>query len=148
MAIWFVFLFTVLLAVCVCDVVLPRRMWGLFKSWRFKNPDVVEPSDLVVLWYRVSGVLGAVLIVSLGVYGTMAYLRHARCEEFLPELKARYATGGVAAVQKRAHNLGLEVEDETESLTGSTRVGRIVVTEDGKPFATLWASTQEAYCNA
>ncbi len=146
MAIWFSLLFIVSLAGCVLNVVFPRKMWGLFKAWRFKNPETVEPSDLVVWWYRVSGVLGVILLVGLGVFGFTEYRRNARCEAHLPELKQLYTTGGAAAVQRRAQDLGLEAKDETEPYGGSTRIGRIVITEDGKPWATIWTLTSEAYC--
>jgi hypothetical protein len=148
MVLWTLLLLIVLLTICVCDVVFPRKMWGLFKAWRFKNPETVEPSDLVLWWYRVSGVLGAVLIVGVGVFGWTAYRGHARCEELLAELKNLYKTGGVSAVERRAHDLGLEVTDQTEAYSRSARIGRVVITEDGEPFATIWTLTSDAYCDA
>ncbi|MGP4024283.1 hypothetical protein [Actinomadura sp. 3N407] len=71
MGFWDVFFFVVLIVLCMCNIVFPRRMWGLFKSWRFQNPDVVEPSALVLGWYRLSSAMVLILIVGLGVYGFM-----------------------------------------------------------------------------
>ena len=138
-------IFIVPLTISLANIFFPRRVWGLFKSWRFRNPDAVEPSELVVLWYRAGGVVGVILVVVVGVNTLTDYRRHARCEELLPELKSHYATGGISAVEQRAGDLGLEVKDLTYG--GPVRLGRIVVTDEGKPFATIWASAPDAYCN-
>lgn len=140
-----VLLLVVLVAICVCNIVFPRRMWGLFKAWRFQNPDVVEPSVLVLWWYRVSSSLFLILLVGGSVYVLMEQRRDDRCESVLAELRNLSATGGVPAVRQRADELDLDVEVPAQG-RGAPR-GKIVITEDGEPFATLWALTSEGHCD-
>jgi hypothetical protein len=146
MVVWYVFLFAVLLTIAVCNILFPRRMWGLFKSWRFQNPDVVEPPDLVLWWYRGSSILGVILLVSVGIYGGMEYHRRVRCAEVLPELKRLFAAADASALKRRADELGLEVRKMTSGRY-STRE-KIVITDDGKPFATIWTFTGDAACTS
>lgn len=145
MGFWDVFFFVVLIVLCMCNIVFPRRMWGLFKSWRFQNPDVVEPSALVLGWYRLSSAMVLILIVGLGVYGFMEDRRDDRCEAVLQELRKLYAAGGVSAVRERADDLGLEIDDRTRDRYAPG--GQIVITEDGRPFATIWAVNSEGHCD-
>ncbi|GLZ09396.1 hypothetical protein Acsp03_68620 [Actinomadura sp. NBRC 104412] len=137
---FFTALLVVLVTLCLLNVLFPRRMWGLFKSWRFKNPEVVEPSELVVWWYRISGALGMILLIGLGVYGVPRYYAVARCEKVLAELENVAETGGASAVERRARELGLDVRD------GPALSGRLTITDDGEPFASVPANGSKGYC--
>lgn len=64
-----------------------------------------------------------------------------RCEEVLPELVRLHEEDGTSAVERRGRELGLEVQDDRGG--GAT----IVLTEDGKPFATISTISSNAFCN-
>jgi hypothetical protein len=143
---WMVVYGVVLVAICVVNILFPRQMWGLFKAWRFKNPETVEPSDLVIWWYRVSSTLGIILIAGVGVVLFVEYREDTRCEKVLPEFERLHQSGGVEAVERRARDLGLEVKDQT-MVVGYSRTGSVVITDDGKPFATIYATGSNAFCD-
>lgn len=126
----------VLAALCVCTALFPRTMWGLFKSIRFKNPATVEPSDLVVAWYRIIGIVGAALfggVVVLMLLGETPPQKRAQCEEVLSELSQVRPLAGFAAVEQRADELGLEVEE----ITSGGRPPRIAIIDDGERLGAL-----------
>lgn len=137
-----VLIIIVLVTIYVCNILFPRRMWGLFKAWRFQDPDAVEPSGLVLWWIRVSSALGLILMGGVAVYAVIEHRQDERCAAVLAELRELHEKGGLSAVQRRAEELDLEVEDLTRE-PGE----RIMITEDGELFVTLFSLSSEGRCH-
>jgi hypothetical protein len=133
--VWYVVYPLALAVLCVLNAVVPRKMWGLFKSWKYKNPETVEPSDLVVAWYRFTGVVGAIALTGFAIWFFLEARREAICNDVMSELSERYEDGGDDAVAQRAGELGMEVE----GLTGTSRVAPygFEVTQDGETIGFL-----------
>lgn len=120
--------------VCLFGVVRPRVFWR-FRHWRweFKNPDLVEPSDAVLWWIRVVNLIWAGVLFAVAIKMVVAEVSQpraqARCESVLSELSWIYGEEGFEAMERRADELGLDVEPSREGL-------RIKVTENGKWLGT------------
>lgn len=133
--VWHVVYIFGLAVMAALNAIFPRKMWGLFKSWKYKNPETVEPSDLVVAWYRFTGVVGAIALTWLGVWMLIEMRREATCNQVMAELSELHEQGGFDAVEQRADELGMEAEERTSS--SFFRPEGIVVTRDDKIFGIL-----------
>lgn len=47
----------------------PRSVWLITESWRYRNPDAVEPSDIAYMLTRIGGGLGVVVGVIMMIAG-------------------------------------------------------------------------------
>jgi hypothetical protein len=106
--------------------IFPRRVWGWFRSWRFKNPEAVEPSDLVLAWRSVTSGIAAIVLLYFGVHTLVVESpqeRLERCDQTVAELRELYAEEdeSLPPVRQRARELGVEIE-VNRSGTGPPRI--------------------------
>jgi hypothetical protein len=143
--VWYVLYPLALAVVCVLNAVFPRKMWGLFKSWKYKNPETVEPSDLVVAWYRFTGIVGAIALTGFAIWFFLDARREAICDDVMSELSQRYIDGGSDALEQRAGELGVDVE----GLTGTSRVAPYdyEIRQDGETIGYLRPQTGGWTCD-
>jgi hypothetical protein len=143
--VWYLLYPLALAVLCALNAILPRRMWGLFKSWKYRNPETVEPSDLVVAWYRFTGVVGAIALTGLAVWMFVTMRQEAACNEVMAELTELYGQGSADAVEQRAEELGMEVEE----LTGTSRVAPygFEITQDGETIGFIRPQIDDWTCD-
>ncbi len=56
--------------VLILQAIWPKAMWRITEGWRYKDPDLHEPSDVFFLFSRTVSVLLAVLLLWFVFFGS------------------------------------------------------------------------------
>jgi hypothetical protein len=142
--VWPLLLLGLLAFLSLLGVLLPREMWTIshaWRSWQYKDPDALEPSDLAVASYRLMGIVGVVLFVGLGGFVVTRNIDERRCEDAMEKLGDAYDQDGFDGVRRRAEELGLEAERAGGPLSGS-----IVIYDGGERLGELYGRDGQPSC--
>ncbi|WP_342775703.1 DUF6199 family natural product biosynthesis protein [Nonomuraea deserti] len=128
---WFLIL---LILACLAVAIRPRVIWDL-SSWEYKNPEANEPSEAAFAAYRIMGVIGLIVFVSMAIASVVSKSAEVNQRQQIAEQRA--------AERRHAEEQELKRFREPHDLLASSRVGHGYIVgywriPNSKEFRIVW----------